>query len=123
MRNLKKKMMSDRKTGYTPLNAENNRDVNYDVMFAYVRTKLNFLLSVLSIYFVLFFYDFNLNTQGFVYLEFVKYQVPPKKRASFCSNAMYPDLLYSCLIYRHAQAFFQYQNKPYIFPMLGLAKK
>ena len=30
--------------------------------------------------------------------------------------------LYSCFIYRHIQAFFLYQNKSYIFPLLGLAK-
>ena len=39
---------------------------------AYAHEKINFLLSVLSI-FSLSFYDFNLNTQGFVYLDFVKY--------------------------------------------------
>ena len=56
---------------YSPLNAENNRGVTNDVMYAYMHTKINILLSVLSIVFSLF-YDFNLNTQGFVYLEFVK---------------------------------------------------
>ena len=66
--------MSDRKTGYSPLNAENNRGVTNDVMFAYMHTKINILLSVLSIFF-LSFYDFNLNTQGFVYFECVKYQL------------------------------------------------
>ena len=40
------------------------------VMFAYAREKLNILLSVLGMF--SFFYDFNLNTQGFVSLEFVK---------------------------------------------------
>ena len=45
-----KKLMSDRKTGYYPLNAENNRGVINDVMFAYVHTKINILLSVLSIF-------------------------------------------------------------------------
>ena len=73
--------MPDWKTGYSPCNAENNspcnaennRDVTNDVMFAYVLKKINILLSVLNI-FSFSFYDFNLNTQGFVYLEFVKYQ-------------------------------------------------
>ena len=71
--------MSDRKTGYSPLNAENNRRVTNDVMFAYVHTKIIILQSVLSI-FSFFFYDFNLNTQGFVYLVSTG---PPYKRASF----------------------------------------
>ena len=34
-----------------------------DVMFAYVHEEINILLSVLSIF---GFYDFNLNTKGFV---------------------------------------------------------
>ena len=66
--------MSDRKMGYSPLNAKNNLDVTDEVMFACVHTKLNILLSVLSIFFFLL-YDFNLNTQGFVYLKIVKYQL------------------------------------------------
>ena len=49
-----------RKTGYSPLNADNNRDVTTDVMFPYAHEKINILF---------FFNDFNLNTQGFVYLE------------------------------------------------------
>ena len=64
--------MSDRKTGYSPLNAENNWGVTNDVC-AYAHKK-NILLSVFSIFFFPF-YDFNLNTQGFVYSEFVKYQL------------------------------------------------
>ena len=39
--------MSDRKTGYSPLNAKKNRDVINDVVFAYVHTKWNILHSVL----------------------------------------------------------------------------
>ena len=52
----------------------NNRGVTNDVMFTYVHTKINILLSVLSI-FLFPFYDFNLNTHGCIYLEFVKYQL------------------------------------------------
>ena len=44
-------------------------------MFAYVNMKINILLSVLSIFFFLSFYDFNQNTQGFVNSEFVKFQL------------------------------------------------
>ena len=43
-------------------------------MCAHGHEKINILLSVLSIFF-LSFYDFHLNTQGFVYLEIVKYQL------------------------------------------------
>ena len=63
--------MSDRNTGYSPLNAENNRGVTNDVI---LHEKINILLSVLS-FFSFFFYDFNLNIQCFVYLEIVKYQL------------------------------------------------
>ena len=73
-------MMSDMKTGYmySPLNAENIRGVTNDVTCAYAHEKMNILLSVWSIFFLLLlfsFYYLNLNTQGFVYLEFVKYQL------------------------------------------------
>ena len=61
------KTMPDRKTENSLLNAENNRGVSNDVMFAYVHEIINILLSVLSIFY-LSFYDFNLNTEGFVYL-------------------------------------------------------
>ena len=88
--------MSDRKTGYSPLNAENNRDVANDVMFAHEHTKINIQLSVLSILFSLF-YCFSLNTQGFVYLEFVKYQLGLHRNVQLSQNAMYAYLLYSCL--------------------------
>ena len=71
---FKKKMMSDRKTGYSPLNALNSHSVTHGFMFAYAHEKINNLLSVLSIFFLLF-YVFNLNTQCFVFLEFIKYQV------------------------------------------------
>ena len=65
------KLMLNRKTRYSPFNSENNQYVMNDIMFAYVHEKINILLSVSSIFFFLF-YDFNLNTQGFVYLESVK---------------------------------------------------
>ena len=68
--------MSDRKTGYSPLNAKNNQGVTNDVMFVYAHEKINILLSVFNIVpFVFFLFDVYLNTQGFVYLEFVKYQL------------------------------------------------
>ena len=48
-------------------------------MFAYVHSEINILLSVLSIFIYLFIYlfifMFNLNTQGLVYIEFVKYRL------------------------------------------------
>ena len=65
--------MLDRKIAYSPLNEEASINVTLGLMFAYAHEKINILFSVLSI--VSFpFYDFNLDTQGFVYLEFVKYQ-------------------------------------------------
>ena len=39
----------------------------------------------------------------------------------FSRNAIYTHLLYSCFIYRHVQTVFQYQNKLYISPIIGLA--
>ena len=39
----------------------------------------------------------------------------------FSRNAIYTYLLYSCFIYRHVQTVFQYQNKLYISPIIGLA--
>ena len=44
------KLMSDRKTRCSPLNAENNQGVINDVVFTYVHQKVNILLSVLSIF-------------------------------------------------------------------------
>ena len=69
-----KKLMSDRKTGYSPFHAENNRGVTNDAIFTYVHEKINILLSVLSFSSFLS-YDFNPTTHGFVYLELVKYQL------------------------------------------------
>ena len=59
-------------------------------------------------------YDFKLNTQGFVYLEFVKYQLGSIETCTFSQNTMYAYLLYSWFIYRHVHAFFLYWNKSYI---------
>ena len=51
MRGVRKvKLMSGRKTGYSPLKMENNRCVTNDIMFAYVHEKMNNLHSVLSIF-------------------------------------------------------------------------
>ena len=109
--------MSDRKTRYSPLYAEDKRDVTNDVMFAYVHEKINILLSVLSI-FSFIFYELNLNIHGFVYLEFVKYQL------GFHRNVQIFAKCKACIsaIQLFYMAFFLYRNKSYIFPMLGLAK-
>ena len=46
------KLMSDRKTGYSPLNVENSLSVPHGFMFAYnAHEKINNLLSVLHISF------------------------------------------------------------------------
>ena len=39
----------------------------------------------------------------------------------FSRNAMTVNLLYSCYIYMHVQTILLYQNKLYIFPIVGLA--
>ena len=43
-------------------------------MFAYAHENIN-IRFLFGAFFLSFFYEFNLNTQGFVYLEFVKYQL------------------------------------------------
>ena len=48
MRNLKIDVIQENVA--SPLNTEDNHGVTFDVMFAYVHTKLNILLSVLSIF-------------------------------------------------------------------------
>ena len=90
-------------------------------MFVYAHEKINIPVSVLSIVFFLV-YDFNLRTQGFIYLEFFQYQlglhsnVQVFVRCNVCISAI------QLFIYKYVQAFFLYRNKSYIFPMLGLAK-
>ena len=51
-RNLKIDVRQE--NGYSPLNMKNNFCVTNDVMFAYVHTKRDILLSVLSIFFFFF---------------------------------------------------------------------
>ena len=67
--------MSDRKPGYSPLNAENSRSATHVFVFAYEDEKINILLSVLSIFLQFLFYGFKQSTQALVHLEFVKYQL------------------------------------------------
>ena len=59
------KLVSGSKAGYAPLNAENNLSVTFCFIAVYAHEKLNILVSVLNS--MSFFYDFNLNTQDFVY--------------------------------------------------------
>ena len=73
--------MSDRKTGYSPLNAENNRGVTNDAMCAYVHE----------------IYDFNLSIKGFVYLEFVKYLLGLHRNVQIFAKCMNAYQLYGCL--------------------------
>ena len=67
-------MVSGSKPGYAPMNAETSLSVTFGFIVAYAYEKINTLVSVLNIIFFLF-YDINLNTQDFVYLEFVRYQL------------------------------------------------
>ena len=73
-------------------------------MFAYEHEKINILLSALSIFSFLL-YDFNLNTQGFVYLEFVQCQLGLVRNVQISRNAIYAYLLNTCFIYIHVKAF------------------
>ena len=68
------KLISCKKIGYAPLNAENSLIFTGGLITANVLEKINFLLSVLSVYYFLFF-DVDLNTQSFVYLEIGKYRL------------------------------------------------
>ena len=70
----------------------------------------------------LFFYDFKLNIQGFVYIEFVKYQLGLHRNVHVIAKCNICLSAIQLFIYRHDQAFFLYRNKLYIFPMLGLAQ-
>ena len=88
--------MSDWKTAYSPFNPENNHGVTNDVMFVYVHEQINSLLSVLGIL-SFFLYEFHLNTQDLVYLEFAKYQLGLHRTCKFSRNAIHA-FLYSCFI-------------------------
>ena len=107
------KMMSDRKTGYSPLNAEHNRCVTNDVMYAYAHEKTNILLSVFSILY-LSFYDLNLNTQGFEYLEFDKYQlglyrnVQVFAKCNVCISAIQLFYIETCPCFLHISKWIVY---------------
>ena len=112
--------MSDRNS---PLNAENNRGVTNDVMFSYVHTyvhaKINILLSVLSI-FVFPFYDLNLNAQGFVYLEFVKYHLDLHRKVQIFRKLQCIHIYFTAVLYTDMSRLSSYiEINPYIFSMLG----
>ena len=57
MRNLKIDVRQE--NGYSPSNAENNRGVSNDVMFAYAHMKINILLSVFFFFFTFFFHFYD----------------------------------------------------------------
>ena len=83
------------------------------------KKKKNILLSGLSI-FSFFFYDFNLNTQGFVYLEIVKYQLGLHRNVQVFVKC---NVCISAIQLFYIQTFpgFFPISKSYIFPMLGSA--
>ena len=90
------------------------RNVTNHITFAYAHEKVNILLSVLSIVVFFFFDGFNQNTQGFVYLEFVGYQLGLHSfREMQCLHICYTVVVL---------AFFLYRNKSYIFPIVRLTK-
>ena len=86
---------------------KNKPGVTNDVMFAYVHEKMNILLSVLSIFFSLF-YDCNLNTQCFVYLEFVKYQLGLHRNV---------QVFVKCNVYIYTIQLFYIQTCPDFLPI------
>ena len=74
---------------------------------AHAHVKLNSLISVCSIFLSLL--ELNLNNQGFIYLECVKYQLhrnmPAFTKCNLCVSA-----IHIFFIYRHVQTFFPYQK-------------
>ena len=81
------------KTGYSPLNSENNRGVINVVMFAYVHEKINILLSVL-IFFSFSFISILTWVHNLLSINFASIET-----CKFSRNAMQAYLLYSCVIY------------------------
>ena len=80
MRNLKIDVRQE--NGYSYLNAENNQGVTNYVMIAYIVCAwANKHSAFCGVHFFFLFDDFNLNTQGFIYLEFVKYQMGHPRNA------------------------------------------
>ena len=57
----------------------------FGFIVAYAHEKINILVFVLNIIFFLF-YDVNLNTQDFLYLEIVKYQLGLRRNMSVFSK-------------------------------------
>ena len=100
--------------GYAPFNAENSLSVTFGFIIAYAHEIIHILVSVLNIIFFLF-YDVNLNTCDFVYLEFVKDQLGLRRNMPVFAKCN----VYICFIYRHVQTLFQYQNQLFIFPIVG----
>ena len=112
------KLVSVSKPWYAPLNTENSLSGTFNFKVAYAHEKINILGTVLNIIAFLFF-DVNLNTQDFVYLEFVKYHKASVETFQFSRNAMYAYLLYSCFIYRYVQTVFLCQINCIPFRLLG----
>ena len=69
------KLVLGTKPGYAPWNTENSLSVTFGIVVAYVQDNFFFFFFFLFCAFLSFlFYELNLNKQGFIYLEFVKYQ-------------------------------------------------
>ena len=94
------KNVSGSKPGNTPLNAENRLSVSFCFIVGYANEEINILVSALNIIFFLFF-DVNLNTQDFVHLEFVKYQLG-LRRNGFVLNSEDPEDVSAILEFRFA---------------------
>ena len=66
---------------YAPLNAANSLSVTFCFIVTYEHEKINLLIYFFNII-CFIFYDVNLNTQDFVFLEFVKYQLGLRRNRS-----------------------------------------
>ena len=64
-------------------------------------------------------YDINLNTQDFVYMEFVKYQLGRRRNMLVLCNVCISTI--QLFYIQHVQTVVLYQNKLYIFPIVELA--
>ena len=115
-------MTLNRKTGYSPLNAENNRGVTNDLVFAYLHEKKKTFCFLLWAFLFFFFFMILTWTHKVLYTtKLLSINWASIETCKFSRNSMYAYLLY-IFIYIHAQVFFLYRNKSYIFPMLWLAK-
>ena len=86
---------------------------------AYAQDKVNFWISVWTLF---FFFCMTLIWIHKILLTWNLFGITwaSVETCQFLRNAMYAYLLDSCFIYRHVQTVILYQNKLYIFSIVGL---